>query len=141
MISVADLMHGVHTLSVTVDPTTVTTRIDGKIIEDRGRRIGSDVNPINGFVGVRTGLGEDATIHAVKVTAANGGTLLSTDFSDSNPFGVGEIKSAGLELEGPLEGVWQPNDRRHAVAADGVRRAARRSPGRGSMPRRAASTR
>ena len=111
VISVADLIRGVHTLSITVELGMVTTRLDGKTIEDRAATYASHLNPINGFVGVRTGSGEDATVHAVKVVAKTGHTLLSTDFSDNNPFGVGEIKSAGLELDGPLEGVWQPNDR------------------------------
>ena len=113
VVSVAGLMGGLHTLSITVDRHLVTTRLDGKVIENQ-REYVSSYDFIKGFVGVRTGPGEDATIHRVKVTSnTGGGTLLSTDFSDNNPFGVGEINSAGLELERPLEGVWQPDD--HAM--------------------------
>ena len=89
----------------------VTTRLDGKIIEDRAATYASHLNPIDGFVGVRTGLGEDATVHDVKVVAKTGQILLGTDFAEGNPFGVGEIKSAGLKARGPSRRRVAPNDR------------------------------
>jgi len=109
VISAADLMRGVHTLSITLDRNMVTTRLDGMIVESQTAH-GVSLNTITGWVGVRTEPGEDATVHGVKVVTKDGDTLLASDFSEGNPFGTGELNSAGLELEGDREGVWRPDD-------------------------------
>jgi alpha-L-rhamnosidase len=109
-ISQAQLLTGTHTLSVTVDGSTITTRIDGTQIDSR-----TDTSFAKGFIGFRQSLAtegpETAHIHAVKVTAKTGNVLFQTDFSGStNPFSGGSLTPDGLLVERNLDAILRTND-------------------------------
>ena len=108
-ISADDLREGSHTMTVEVDGPTITTSLDGAEIDSRDL---SDFD--RGFVGFRTSQateGNEAfTVHGVEVTAADGTTLLDTDFSDGNPFGGGALGEDGLEVSGNQEFLWRSPD-------------------------------
>lgn len=109
VISAADLVDGEHTMSVTFDGPTITTRLDGTTIDTR-----SDATFDRGFVGFRSDLAnegtEQSTVHGVTVTAENGDTLLDTDFSDGNPFTGGTLVPGGLEIKGRIDAIWRSPD-------------------------------
>ncbi|WP_134740973.1 family 78 glycoside hydrolase catalytic domain [Nocardioides sp. 503] len=109
VISAADLVAGEHTMSVTFDGPTITTRLDGTTIDTR-----TDSTFDRGFVGFRSDQAnegtERATVHAVRVTAEGGDTLLDTDFTAGNPFSGGTLVPGGLQLAGRLEALWRSPD-------------------------------
>lgn len=96
-ITTEQLLNGTHRMSVTVDGSTITTKLDGTQIDQR-----TDASFARGFVGFRQDFAgntnETADIKAVKVTAKNGDVLLDTDFSDGNPFDGGTVTDAGLRV-------------------------------------------
>ncbi|MCW2795586.1 family 78 glycoside hydrolase catalytic domain, partial [Nocardioides sp.] len=109
VISAADLLNGDHTMSVTFDGTTITTKLDGTTIDTR-----TDGNFAKGFVGFRSSQAtegtEQATVHGVTVTAKNGDTLLDTDFSNDNPFTAGTLVPGGLQIKGNMEALYRSSD-------------------------------
>ncbi|TGN30616.1 family 78 glycoside hydrolase catalytic domain, partial [Aeromicrobium chenweiae] len=96
-ITSAELLDGTHRLSVTVDGSTITTRLDGTQIDQR-----TDTSLAKGFVGFRQdfagGVDESADVKKVTVTAKNGDVLLDTDFSTGNPFDGGDLTAQGLHV-------------------------------------------
>ncbi|WP_193607907.1 family 78 glycoside hydrolase catalytic domain [Nocardioides lijunqiniae] len=109
VVSAADLLDGEHTMSVTFDGPTITTKLDGTTIDTR-----TDPTFDRGFVGFRFDQAnegtEQATVHEVTVTAENGDVLLDTDFTDGNPFDGGTLVPEGLQLKGRLDALWRSPD-------------------------------
>ncbi|WP_205471071.1 family 78 glycoside hydrolase catalytic domain [Nocardioides sp. SYSU D00038] len=109
-ISLQQLKTGRHTLAVTFDGTTITTKLDGTTIDTR-----TDASLTKGYVGFRSvnateGV-EASTVHRVEVVAENGDVLLDTDFSDgTNPFSGGTLVEGGLEVKGEQEIIWRSPD-------------------------------
>ncbi|TPW77627.1 alpha-L-rhamnosidase [Schumannella soli] len=114
VISADALRTGTHTLSIRTQGTTITTLLDGTQIDQR-----DDATFDRGYVGFRTSQAtegtETTTIHRVKVTAADGATLLDTDFHGTgadggNPFTGGTVVDDGLRIEGNAETIWRSPD-------------------------------
>jgi alpha-L-rhamnosidase len=109
-VSVAELLDGEHTMAVTFDGSTITTRLDGEVIDTR-----TDASHPRGYVGFRSvnateGV-EASTVHRVEVTAENGDTLLDTSFANGeNPFSGGTLVAGGLEVKGNQEILWRSPD-------------------------------
>ncbi|TYL49820.1 Bacterial alpha-L-rhamnosidase [Nocardioides sp. BGMRC 2183] len=108
-VTLDELRTGEHTLAVTFDGATITTELDGVTIDAR-----TDPTHQKGYVGFRStnateGV-EASTVHAVRVVAENGDTLLDTDFSDGNPFSGGTLVDDGLEVKGQQEIIWRSPD-------------------------------
>jgi alpha-L-rhamnosidase len=106
----AQLRTGDHTMSVTFDGPTITTKLDGVTIDTR-----TDTTFTKGFVGFRTDLAnegpEQQTVRDVRVTAKNGDTLLDTDFAaHGNPFSGGTLVSGGLQFTGKADAIWRSPD-------------------------------
>jgi len=102
----ASLLEGTHTLSVTVDGSSITTSLDGVQIDQR-----TDATFAKGFVGFRQDFAgdtnESADIKAVKVTAKGGDVLLDTDFSAGNPFNGGTLTDQGLRVADRTDVLWR----------------------------------
>jgi alpha-L-rhamnosidase len=118
VISAADLAQGEHTMSVAFNGSTITTSLDGQVIDTR-----TDATFAKGFVGFRSSVAtegpEAATVHGVTVTAGDGDTLLDTDFTNGNPFTGGTLVEDGLEIKGNLETLWRsPDDNRPLLRTD-----------------------
>lgn len=98
-ITSAELLEGTHRLSITVDGSTITTKLDGTQIDQR-----ADASFAKGFIGFRqdfaNNVDETADVKAVKVTAKTGNVLLDTDFSAGNPFNGGTVTDEGLRIGG-----------------------------------------
>ncbi len=154
-ITSAELLNGTHRLSITVDGSTITTKLDGTQIDQR-----TDATFTKGFIGFRqdfaNNVDETADVKAVKVTAKNGDVLLDTDFSAGNPFNGGTVTPDGLRVGDRKDVLLKTNDSnkpllRKEFATDpgkedqvgagirlGARRlraAAQRREGRGPVPR------
>ena len=108
-ITSAQLLEGTHRLSVTVDGSTITTKLDGAQIDQR-----TDSTFAKGFVGFRqdfaNNVNETADVKAVKVTAKNGDVLLDTDFSSGNPFNGGALTADGLRVGDRKDVLLRTND-------------------------------
>ncbi len=107
--TVQQLLTGSHTMAVTFDGSTITTKLDGVTIDTR-----TDTRHPKGFVGFRSvnateGV-EASTVHGVTVVAKDGTTLLDTDFSDGNPFSGGTLVEDGLEVKGNQDIIWRSPD-------------------------------
>jgi hypothetical protein len=107
--TVEQLLTGSHTMAVTFDGSTITTKLDGVTIDTR-----TDARHPKGYVGFRSvnateGV-EASTVHGVTVTAKDGATLLDTDFSDGNPFSGGALVAGGLEVKGNQDIIWRSPD-------------------------------
>lgn len=96
-ITSAQLLDGKHRLSITVDGSSITTKLDGTQIDER-----TDATFAKGFIGFRqdfaNNVDETADVKAVKVTAKSGDVLLDTDFATGNPFNGGTVTSDGLRV-------------------------------------------
>ena len=96
-ITSAQLLEGTHRLSITVDGSSITTKLDGTQIDQR-----TDATFAKGFIGFRqdfaNNVDETADVKAVKVTAKSGDVLLDTDFATGNPFNGGTVTSDGLRV-------------------------------------------
>ena len=109
VISAADLKQGSHDLAITVKGSTITTTIDGKLLDTR-----TDNTFPTGYVGFRqdnSDVGvEKATIHAVNVTAETGTVLLDNSFDTAvNPFTVGRVANGNLIFDTPSSGILDVN--------------------------------
>lgn len=108
-ISSAQLLTGTHRLSVTVDGSTITTKLDGVQIDQR-----NDAAFAKGFVGFRqdfaNNIDEVAEVKAVTVTAKTGDVLLDTDFSRGNPFNGGTLTAEGLRVGNRADVLYQSSD-------------------------------
>ncbi|MDN5893678.1 MAG: family 78 glycoside hydrolase catalytic domain [Nocardioides sp.] len=118
VISAEELATGEHTMAVTFEGSTITTKLDGQVIDTR-----QDPTFDKGFVGFRSSEAtegtEAATVHAVRVTAKTGDMLLDTDFTSGNPFTGGTVVEDGLEVKGNLETLWRsPDENRPLLRKD-----------------------
>lgn len=109
VISADELATGEHTLSVAFEGTTITTSLDGEVIDSR-----EDDTFGKGYVGFRSTVAtegtEAATVHGVRVTTPEDDTLLETDFTSGNPFTGGTLVDDGLEIKGSVEALWRSPD-------------------------------
>lgn len=113
-ITSAELLEGTHTLSITANGNTITTRLDGEQIDQR-----TDSSFAKGFVGFRqdfaNNVDETADIKSVKVTSigaggAPGDVLLDTDFSAGNPFNGGTVTDQGLRVGNRKDILFRTKD-------------------------------
>jgi alpha-L-rhamnosidase len=109
VISAQELRTGRHTMSVTVDGSTITTRLDGVEIDRR-----TDTAFGRGYVGFRTSQATEGTeaftVHHVNVVDESGSTLLDTDFTAGNPFTGGTLVDDGLAVSGNQDVLWRSPD-------------------------------
>ncbi|WP_456695891.1 family 78 glycoside hydrolase catalytic domain [Aeromicrobium sp. P5_D10] len=108
-ITSAQLLDGTHKLSVTVDGSTITTKLDGNQIDQR-----TDASFTKGFIGFRqdfaNAIDESVDVKKVRVTSKTGDVLLDTDFSAGNPFNGGTVTPAGLHVGNRKDVLLQTND-------------------------------
>jgi alpha-L-rhamnosidase len=99
----ASLIGSRHTLRFDVSGSTLTTRLDGTVIDTRG-----GVAPARGLVGFRTFGTEAGLVHRVTVLdQASGATLLDPDFSKGeNGFGAGTLVAGALSVSGNTDAVF-----------------------------------
>ncbi|MFD3499449.1 family 78 glycoside hydrolase catalytic domain [Streptomyces sp. NPDC058678] len=105
----ADLLAGRHTVRYDVAGTTITTTLDGKLVNTF-----TDSTFSKGYVGFRTHAccGERGTVYDAVVTNTDGDTLLDTDFaSGRNPFTGGEITDSALAVSGTTDALYAPATR------------------------------
>lgn len=82
-----------HTLLIETKGKSITTRLDGVIVDTL-----IDDGQSSGTIGMTSSEADAAVIHAIRVESA-GGESFKTDFSDGiNPFTGGSISAAGLEV-------------------------------------------
>ncbi|MGY1495899.1 family 78 glycoside hydrolase catalytic domain [Streptomyces sp. QTS52] len=102
----ASLLTDRHTVRFEVAGTTITTTLDGKLVNTF-----TDTTFSKGYFGFRTHgcCGEQGTVYDAVVTGADGGTLLDTDFAaDRNPFTGGEIVGSALVVSGTTDALSGP---------------------------------
>nr|WP_241744419.1 family 78 glycoside hydrolase catalytic domain [Cellulosimicrobium arenosum] len=92
-------------LEVTAEGGTVSTRVDGVLVDTRSVSLPRFEK---GYVGFRTSASttshESVTVHSAAVEPLDGGDpLLDTDFDGQNPFDGGELVEDGLLLDGNHE--------------------------------------
>ena len=86
-----------HEYSITVDGTTVVTKVDGAVLDTR--TVTSNTAP--GLVGFRTSGEETGTVSDVKVTSKSGSVLLDTSFpSGDRSFTAGTVQGGNLVMSG-----------------------------------------
>ncbi|MFE5757696.1 family 78 glycoside hydrolase catalytic domain [Streptomyces massasporeus] len=105
----ASLLADLHTVRYDVAGDTIRTTLDGKLVSTF-----TDSTFTKGYIGFRTHAccGERGTVHDAVVTAADGSTLLDTDFaSGRNPFSGGDIAGSALALSGTTGALYGPDVR------------------------------
>lgn len=105
----ASLLADRHTVRYDVVGSTIRTTLDGKLVNTF-----TDTTFSKGYVGFRTHgcCGEQGTVYDAVVTAADGGTLLDTDFAaDRNPFTGGAIVGSALVVSGTTDALAEPSVR------------------------------
>lgn len=105
----ASLLADLHTVRYDVAGDTIRTTLDGKLVSTF-----TDSTFTKGYIGFRTHAccGERGTVHDAVVTAADGSTLLDTDFaSGRNPFSDGDIAGSALALSGTTDALYGPDVR------------------------------
>jgi alpha-L-rhamnosidase len=108
-ITTQQLLTGDHSLAITADGDTITTKLDGTQIDQR-----SDSSFPKGLVGLRTshdpdGSPEVVTVHSVDVTSTSGDTLLHADFENGdNPFSGGTVANGDLTMSGDINAWYAP---------------------------------
>lgn len=79
-------------LSIEVKGQSVTTSIDGTVVDER---VVANI-PTTGKIGFRTGGTESGTVFGVRVTDATSEVLFEGDFASKNPFTCGSISGGGV---------------------------------------------
>ncbi|MFF7379285.1 family 78 glycoside hydrolase catalytic domain [Streptomyces massasporeus] len=105
----ASLLADLHTVRYDVAGDTIRTTLDGKLVSTF-----TDSTFTKGYIGFRTHAccGERGTVHDAVVTAADGSTLLDTDFaSGRNPFSGGDIADSALAISGTTDALHGPDVR------------------------------
>ncbi|MFF9120666.1 family 78 glycoside hydrolase catalytic domain [Streptomyces massasporeus] len=105
----ASLLADRHTVRYDVAGDTTRTTLDGKLVSTF-----TDSTFTKGYIGFRTHAccGERGTVHDAVVTAADGSTLLDTDFaSGRNPFSGGDITDSALAVSGTTDALYGPDVR------------------------------
>lgn len=91
-----------HEYSITVDGTTIVTRVDGAVLDTR--TVATHTAP--GLVGFRTSGPETGTVSEVKVTSESGDVLLDTTFpSGDRTFTAGTVQGGDLVVAGDTD-AW-----------------------------------
>ncbi|MGX6447606.1 family 78 glycoside hydrolase catalytic domain, partial [Patulibacter sp. S7RM1-6] len=93
-------------LRITVEGSTLRTWIDGTLVDTT-----TDATIAKGTFGFRTGRTEAGEVDDLKVVAADGRTLLQSDFSGANPLGCGTVQGGVLTVGnnltcGPANRPW-----------------------------------
>ncbi|RIJ77304.1 alfa-L-rhamnosidase, partial [Nakamurella silvestris] len=94
-----------HKFSVTVDGTTITTKVDDVVLDTRT----SSTLGTPGYVGFRTSASENesAVVRDLKVTSKDGTVLVNTAFPSTDAtFTGGTVTAGGLSVSGNTE-LWQ----------------------------------
>ncbi|MEU6472657.1 glycoside hydrolase family 78 protein [Streptomyces massasporeus] len=105
----ASLLAHLHAVRYDVAGDTIRTTLDGKLVSTF-----TDSTFTKGYIGFRTHAccGERGTVHDAVVTAADGSTLLDTDFtSGRNPFSGGDIAGSALAVSGTTDALYGPDVR------------------------------
>ncbi|MFE6096612.1 family 78 glycoside hydrolase catalytic domain [Streptomyces massasporeus] len=105
----ASLLADLRTVRYDVAGDTIRTTLDGKLVSTF-----TDSTFTKGYIGFRTHAccGERGTVHDAVVTAADGSTLLDTDFaSGRNPFSGGDIADSALAVSGTTDALYGPDVR------------------------------
>ena len=93
---------GEHEYSITVDGTTIVTKVDGVVLDTR--TVATHTAP--GLVGFRTSGAETGTVSDVTVTSESGEVLVDTTFpSGDRTFTAGTVQSGDLLVAGNTE-AW-----------------------------------
>lgn len=91
-----------HEYSITVDGTTIVTRVDGAVLDTR--TVPTHTAP--GLVGFRTSGPETGTVSEVKVISKSGDTLLDTTFpAGDRTFTAGAVQGGNLVVAGDTD-AW-----------------------------------
>ncbi|MCC2592005.1 family 78 glycoside hydrolase catalytic domain [Tessaracoccus sp. OS52] len=91
-----------HEYSFTVDGATITTSVDGTVVDTRT----DSTFPGPGLAGFRTSGTERGTVDDVTVTTADGDVLAQTSFPDNDrTFTAGTVSDGALEVSGNTE-AW-----------------------------------
>jgi alpha-L-rhamnosidase len=90
-----DAIHAPHTMSITARSNTITTSIDGVLVDTA-----QDPTYTKGTIGFRESPTEDATYRDLVVTSSTGEQLLNDPFTvgDPNRFSAGSITANGLDV-------------------------------------------
>ena len=99
----ASLTGTLNTLRFDVSGGTITTRLNGTIIDTR-----TNVAYLSGLVGFRTWGAEEGSADQIQVVdSTNGATLLNTDFSNyDNGFSGGVVANGALVLSGTVDAIY-----------------------------------
>lgn len=96
-----------HSYAMTVDGSTITTSVDGTVIDERTDT--TFAGP--GLVGFRTSGGESGLVHDITVTSADGEVLVDTGFPAGDiTFTGGTVVEDGLHLGSPNFEAWVRSD-------------------------------
>ncbi|MFJ5730901.1 family 78 glycoside hydrolase catalytic domain [Streptomyces paradoxus] len=98
-----------HTVRYDVAGDTIRTTLDGRLVSTF-----TDPTFAKGYIGFRTHAccGERGTVYDAVVTAADGSTLLDTDFaSGRNPFSGGDVADSALSVSGTTDALYGPDVR------------------------------
>lgn len=96
-----------HDYAITVEGTTITTRVDGAVLDQRTDA--TFAGP--GIVGFRTSGAETGLVHDVTVTSAGGEVLVDTDFpAGDRTFAAGTVTSGGLRVDSAGSEAWLRRD-------------------------------
>ncbi|MFF8934557.1 family 78 glycoside hydrolase catalytic domain [Streptomyces paradoxus] len=105
----ASLLADRHTVRYDMAGDTIRTTLDGKLVSTF-----TDPTFTKGYIGFRTHAccGERGTVYDAVVTAADGSTLLDTDFtSGRNPFSGGDVADSALSVSGTTDALYGPEVR------------------------------
>jgi alpha-L-rhamnosidase len=99
----ASLTGTLNTLRFDVSGSTITTRLNGTIIDTR-----TNVAYPSGLVGFRTWGAEEGSADQIQVVnSTNGATLLNTDFSSyDHGFSGGVVSNGALVLSGTIDAIY-----------------------------------
>ncbi|MGH2948560.1 MAG: family 78 glycoside hydrolase catalytic domain, partial [Solirubrobacteraceae bacterium] len=92
-----------HRYAITVDGETITTRVDGELLDSRT----DATHGAPGVMGFRTSGAERGVVHDVTVTSAGGQVLVDTDFPPGDrTFGAGTVTEDGLVVDSAGPEAW-----------------------------------
>ncbi|HMR49858.1 MAG TPA: family 78 glycoside hydrolase catalytic domain [Arachnia sp.] len=89
------LLTGTHTIAFEVAGTTITTTLDGVLVDTR-----AVTDHAFGGVGIRTYGSESVTVRGLSVTATGGAVLAQPDFAAGNPLSAGTHADGAVTVTG-----------------------------------------
>lgn len=96
-----------HDYAITVDGSTITTRVDGTVLDQRT----DSTFDGPGIVGFRTSGAERGLVHDVTVTTEGGEVLVDTDFpAGDRTFAAGTVTPEGLRVDSAGGEAWLRQD-------------------------------